>query len=241
MEENKEKQEQLNEMPLDAPMDFEVEEEPILKDELPAQEFFNSYMGENYPPKPKSNWAKRFMYEVFDLLKVFVICFVIIVLLTNFVAKPIKIEGKSMYPTLDDGQIGITNLFAVQFLDVSRFDVVIIHNEERNEYWVKRIIALPGETVEGKDDVIYINNEPIDQSFLDAAYVKENSDKDNLFTSDFGPVTLGEDEYWLMGDNRIRSEDSRIHGPFKKSELVGKDVFVFWPFEDFEYVKNDTE
>lgn len=241
MDENKDMQEKPNDQSQETPVEYEVDVEPILKDELPAQEFFNSYMGQNYPPRPKKNWGKRIMFEIFDLLKVFAICFVIIYLLTTFIAKPIKIEGKSMYPTLDDGQIGITNLFAVQFLDVSRFDVVIIHNDERNEYWVKRIIGLPGETIEGKNDVIYINNEPIEQSFLDEAYVKENSDKDNLFTSDFGPVTLGKDEYWLMGDNRIRSEDSRIHGPFKKSELVGKDVLVFWPLEDFEYVKNDTE
>lgn len=142
-----------------------------------------------------------------------------------------------MYPTLKDGEFGITNVFAVKFQSVSRFDVVIIYNEERGEHWVKRVIGVPGDTVESKDDVLKINGKVVDQFFLNQAYVNDMK-KEGQFTSDFGPVTLGDDEYWLMGDNRIRSEDSRIHGPFKESELVGKDVLVFFPFDEFQYVHN---
>lgn len=181
--------------------------------------------------------SQRILKELLDLAKIFVICFVIVFILTHYVAKPIRVEGSSMYPTLQDGQLGITNVFAVKFQNVSRFDVVIVYNEERGEHWVKRVIGVPGDTVESKDDVLKINGKVIDQFFLNQTYVKDMQ-KEGKFTSDFGPVTLKEDEYWLMGDNRIRSEDSRIHGPFKESELVGKDVLVFFPFNEFQYVHN---
>ena len=188
-------------------------------------------MGEN------NNIGRRIIAELLDLVKIFVICFVAVYLLTNFVAKPIRVEGSSMYPTLKDGEIGITNVFSVKFQSVDRFDVVIIYNEERGEYWVKRIIGIPGDTLESKNDVLTINGEEVEQYFLDEAYVADVQ-QEGLFTSDFGPVTLGEDEYWLMGDNRIRSEDSRMHGPFHSRELIGKDVLVLYPFGEIQYVHN---
>lgn len=184
--------------------------------------------------------SQRILKELFDLAKIFVICFVIVFILTHYVVKPIRVEGSSMYPTLKDKELGITNVFAVKFQSVSRFDVVIIYNEERGEHWVKRVIGVPGDTVESKDDVLKINGKVVDQFFLNQSYVKDMQ-KEGNFTSDFGPVTLGDDEYWLMGDNRIRSEDSRIHGPFKESELVGKDVLVIFPFDEFQYVHNTGE
>lgn len=188
----------------------------------------------------QNSLGKKIIKELWDLLKIFVICFVVVYLLTNFVAKPIRVEGSSMYPTLKDGEIGITNVFAVKFGEVSRFDVVIIYNEERSEHWVKRVIGLPGDTIESKNDVLYINGEAVDQFFLDQSYIAEFQ-KDGLFTNDFGPVTLNDQEYWLMGDNRIRSEDSRIHGPFSEEELVGKDALILFPFDEMGIVSNSGE
>lgn len=184
--------------------------------------------------------GKRIVMELLDLLKIFVVCFVVVYLLTHFIAKPIRVEGSSMYPTLKDGEIGITNVFAVKFGEVSRFNVVIIYNEERGEHWVKRVIGLPGDRVESKDDVLYINGEVVDQFFLDQSYIAEFQ-KDGLFTSDFGPVTLKENEYWLMGDNRPFSDDSRNNGPFTREELVGKDALILFPFDEMGLVTNDGE
>lgn len=188
----------------------------------------------------QNSLGKKIIKELWDLLKIFIICFVVVYLLTNFVAKPIRVEGSSMYPTLKDGEIGITNVFAVKFGEVSRFDVVIIYNEERSEHWVKRVIGLPGDTIESRNDVLYINGEAVDQFFLDQSYIAEFQ-KDGLFTNDFGPVTLNDQEYWLMGDNRIRSEDSRIHGPFSEEELVGKDALILFPFDEMGIVSNSGE
>lgn len=190
----------------------------------------------------KKTLGKKILDEVIDIAKIFIICFVVIYLLTNFIAKPIRVEGSSMYPTLKDGELGITNVFGVKFQSVDRYDVAIIYNEERKEHWVKRVIGLPNDVVEAKDDILYINGEAVDQSFLDASYVNEMKQNCNCnFTSDFGPITLGDDEYWLMGDNRVRSEDSRVHGPFKEEELVGKDVVILFPFDEIKIVHNDGD
>lgn len=188
----------------------------------------------------RNQLGKRILRELFDLVKIFVLCYVMVMLLTTFVVKPIRVEGSSMYPTLKDGEIGLTNVFSVKFQSVDRYDVVIIYNEERGEYWVKRVIGIPGDTVESKADILYVNNEPVNQNFLDQEYLQEMQ-KEGQFTSDFSAVTLKEDEYWLMGDNRSRSEDSRIHGPFKESELVGKDVLILYPFDEMKYVRYSEE
>ncbi len=188
----------------------------------------------------RNQLGKRILLELFDLLKVFVICYIVVIVLTNYVVKPIRVEGSSMYPTLKDGELGLTNVFSVKFQSVNRYDVVIIYNEERGEYWVKRVIGLPGDTVESKKDILYINDKPVEQQFLDQSYV-QSMQKEGQFTSDFEKVTLQEGEYWLMGDNRPRSEDSRIHGPFKESELVGKDVMILYPLDEMKYVQYSEE
>ena len=188
----------------------------------------------------RNQLGKRILLELFDLLKVFVICYIVVIVLTNYVVKPIRVEGSSMYPTLKDGEFGLTNVFSVKFQSVNRYDVVIIYNEERGEYWVKRVIGLPGDTVESKKDILYINDKPVEQQFLDQSYV-QSMQKEGQFTSDFEKVTLQEGEYWLMGDNRPRSEDSRIHGPFKESELVGKDVMILYPLDEMKYVQYSEE
>lgn len=184
--------------------------------------------------------GKRFVKEVLDLLRIFILCFVSIYLITQFIMKPIRVEGSSMYPTLEDGEIGITNVFGVKFMGISRYDVVIVYNTERDEHWVKRVIGLPNETIEGKDDVIYINGKAIDQSFLDEQYIREAVGEEP-FTNDFGPITLAEDEYFLMGDNRYRSEDSRVHGAFKESEIMGKDAVILFPFHKIKVIRNPQE
>ena len=92
---------------------------------------------ENIKPKKKKEEKKGLKYELLDLVKTFVICFVCIFLLTNFVVKPVRVDGRSMDPTLEDGEIGLMNVFSAKFQDIERFDVVVVYNEEKKENWVK--------------------------------------------------------------------------------------------------------
>lgn len=86
---------------------------------------------ENIKPKKKKEEKKGLKYELLDLVKTFVICFVCIFLLTTFVIKPVRVDGRSMYPTLEDGEIGLMNVFSAKFQDIKRFDVVVVIMKKR--------------------------------------------------------------------------------------------------------------
>ncbi|MDE6475227.1 MAG: signal peptidase I [Erysipelotrichaceae bacterium] len=180
-------------------------------------------------------FKQKIKKEIFDLIKIFVICFVSVYLLTTFLIKPVRVEGNSMYPTLIDGEIGLTNVFAAKFMDINRYDVVIAHNEEEDEYWVKRVIGVPHDTLYVKDDKLYINGEEQEERFLNEEYV-HSFQKNGVFTDDFGPITLQGDEYFLMGDNRPKSKDSRQHGVFKRNDITGKGIFILFPFDKIKVV-----
>lgn len=179
--------------------------------------------------------SKKVLKEVFDIIKIFLLCFVAVYLITTFIAKPIKIEGDSMYPILEDTEIGVTNVFSAKYGDIKRGDVVIIYAKDNDEFWVKRIIGLPNETISGKDDHVLINGKVLDEPYLNTEYVK-NIRKNEAFTKDFNEVKLGKDDYFLMGDNRIVSHDSRARGPFQRKDIVGKNAVIIYPFEKIKIV-----
>lgn len=189
----------------------------------------------------KQPLEKRLVKELWEMVKIFAICLVTVFLITTFIAKPVRIEGSSMYPTLEDEEIGITNVFSARFLGIERGDIVIIKLNEADEHWVKRVIGMPGDTISAKDDVVYVNGKALDESYLNKKYVKSVRSAGNQFTSDFDEVKLKDDEYFLMGDNRIRSEDSRRHGPFTQDEIIGKDVLIIYPFDKIKVVKNEAK
>lgn len=180
----------------------------------------------------KSGWK----FELFDLVKTFVICFVSIFLITTYLIKPVTIHGKSMYPTLKDKDVGAINVISRKVFDVERFDVVVAYRDGMD--WVKRVIGLPGDRVYAKDDVVYVNGKPIEEPYLNNDYVNKIRARGDKFTQDFDEVILGEDEYFLMGDNRIISKDSRDIGPFLGKSIVGKDVYVVYPFNDMKIIRN---
>lgn len=174
----------------------------------------------------KTGWKA----EVLDYAKTIVITVVVVGLLSKFVIKPIRVEGSSMYPTLVDQDLGVANVLSVELGDINRFDIVIIHLQDPDEYLVKRVIGLPGETVSYKDGILYINQEAVEEDFLDESYKKEWG---TVFMSDVEEITLQEGEYYCLGDNRPASKDSRYYGPFDKSQIVAKGAMILFPFSDF--------
>ena len=110
-----------------------------------------------------------FKEEAIDFIKTFVICLGAVWLLTTFVFTPVRVDGMSMYPTLHDDDLGIASIFSAKYLEIERFDVVVVNDKAANskDHWVKLVIGLPGETISCMDDVVYINGEPIEEPFLD--------------------------------------------------------------------------
>lgn len=190
--------------------------------------------------KKKKNESRGWKYEIFDLVRTFLICFVVVMLISNFVVKPVHVDGDSMHPTLNDGEIGLINIFSVQQQGIERQDVVVAKHEDYNgkEDWVKRVIGLPNDTVYAKNDVIYINDKALAEPYLDNEYANNIRKQGRVFTEDFDKVTLQDDEYFLMGDNRVVSFDSRKVGAFKEKDIIGKDAYIIFPFGDMKMVRN---
>lgn len=178
--------------------------------------------------------------EILDFIKVFAISAICITLFVNFIAYPVSVKGRSMYPNLQDGDRGFTNIIALSMSEPKRGDIVVIKIDDpetgEKEHWVKRVIGIPGDTVECRKGDMYLNDQRLDESaYINDEYAQKLIDEFGAFNTNFSPVTLGEDEYFVVGDNRPYSKDSRYQdvGPIKASQIFGKGVFVFWPVTHF--------
>ncbi len=189
-----------------------------------------SHKPDNNPPVKKKKKKNSAGHEVLSFIMDLVICMAVVLVVTNYVVTPVQVKGSSMYPTLEDSSLGFSDIIGYRISGIKRFDVVVVYLEEKNEYLVKRVVGLPGETVSYKDGQLYINGEAVDEPFFDEDYKDSYG---SAFMSDVDPITLGDDEYYCLGDNRPHSSDSRYYGPFKKKDIRSKGIFIYWPFSDF--------
>lgn len=152
-----------------------------------------------------------------------ILSYIVIILIVLFIkmhiVSPIRVNGNSMYDTLHDKDIMILNEFIYYFSDVKRNDIVVV--EEDNEYLIKRVIGLPGERIKCENGEIYINGK------------KYNDKYSNSETKDFEEIKIKNGEYFVLGDNRKVSLDSRTFGSYKKKEIKGKASFTVFPFDRF--------
>ncbi len=143
---------------------------------------------------------------------------VLVILIKLFVVTPIRVNGSSMDDTLKDGDIMILNIIGYRFNDIKRFDIVVI--KEEHELLIKRVIGLPGEAIEYKDNQLYVNGKKVKDTY------------GTYETNDFN-YTVPEGEYFVLGDNRTNSMDSRVFGSFKKELIKGKTSLTIFPFNRF--------
>ena len=158
-----------------------------------------------------------------DTLK-YIILIVTILFIVIYVVSLHQIVGTSMTPTLNNGDITILDKISYKFNNIKRNDIVSIYNED-SKYIVKRIIGLPGESVEYKNNKLYINGEEIKELYL------ENQITEDFKLNEIGYEKIPEDMYFVLGDNRKDSLDSRDSsvGLINKSDILGKVRFRIWP------------
>ncbi len=184
--------------------------------------------------KPKKDAKKEIISWILTIVTAVVAAF----LIRTFLFEPIRVDGESMTDTLLDKELVFVTKPEYYLGSPSRQDVIICKYPGRNnQYFVKRLIALPGDTVEIKYDrqngtnTVYVNGEAQDEPFL----TPERNNSNNAMP----PLTLGQDEYFVMGDNRDNSNDSRYPtvGPISRNEIIGHVRFVFFPFNEIRSIK----
>jgi signal peptidase I len=156
-----------------------------------------------------------------DLLIAIGLALVIIV----FLYQPVKVEGTSMAPLLSDQERIFINKFVYRFESIHRGDVVVFwYPLDRSKSFIKRVIALPGETVTIRQGVVMVNGVVVPEPYVPPQYED---------VSDYGPTPVPADSYFVMGDHRISSNDSRVFGPVPSQFIYGRAVFAYWPVDHF--------
>jgi signal peptidase I len=156
-----------------------------------------------------------------DLLIAIGLALVIIV----FLYQPVKVEGTSMAPLLSDQERIFINKFVYRFEAIHRGDVVVFwYPLDRSKSFIKRVIALPGETVTIRQGVVTVNGTVVPEPYVPPQYED---------VSDYGPTRVPADSYFVMGDHRISSNDSRVFGSVPSQFIYGRAVFAYWPVDHF--------
>jgi signal peptidase I len=156
-----------------------------------------------------------------DLLIAIGLALVIIV----FLYQPVKVEGTSMAPLLSDQERIFINKFVYRFSAIERGDVVVFwYPLDRSKSFIKRVIGLPGDTLEMRQGTLYVNGNVVPEPYVPLRYED---------FSNFGPVTVPKESYFVMGDHRISSNDSRVFGAVENRFIYGRAVFAYWPVDHF--------
>jgi signal peptidase I len=167
----------------------------------------------NTQEAPRSHlqlWVRDFIISV--LASFFII---------TFLYQPVKVEGTSMQPELRDQDRLFVNKFAYDFEKISRGDVVVFYYpRDPSKSYIKRVIALPGDNIRIEDGRVYVNGKRVDESYVPKRFSDVRSMAD---------MTVPADDYFVMGDHRSISSDSRDFGPVPRKLIYGKAAFVYWP------------
>lgn len=179
---------------------------------------------------------KNFFSFVFELIKIVVISLVIIIPIRYFLIQPFYVKGASMEPNFYDHEYLIIDEITYRFKDPKRGDIIVFrYPRNPQEYFIKRIVGLPGEKIQIKDGQVYLYNDIyLAGTVLNESYLLKGT-KTYSLTEDI--IALDEKEYYVLGDNRNSSKDSRSFGPVNKSFVTGRVLLRGWPFNRINLFK----
>lgn len=179
---------------------------------------------------------KNFLYFIWDLVKIVIISLAIIIPVRYFLIQPFYVQGSSMEPNFHNDEYLIVDEISYDFNDPQRGDVVVFkYPRNPQEFFIKRIIGLPGETLKFKHGDIFIYNDIYDHGVkLREKYLPKG--RETMYSGNM--VHLGEGEYYFLGDNRNVSRDSRSFGPVDESMIQGRVLFRGWPLDKMKFFHN---
>ena len=156
---------------------------------------------------------------IIDTLKTIAIGFILSFIILKLIMMPCVVEGSSMFPNLHDGDYGYSFIIT-RNIDIKNFDIAVIEVDDK--LLVKRVIGLPNDHIQFKDNKLYINDVLYEENYLN----------DNAETEDMD-IYLSDDEYFCLGDNRNSSRDSRYYGSFSNKDILSTHIFIIYPFSNF--------
>lgn len=175
----------------------------------------------------KEHLASKEDHPFWELIRFAIVALLIVVPIRAFVAQPFIVSGSSMYPTFEDGNYLIVDEISYRFEKPHRGDVIIFrYPKDKKKFFIKRVIGLPNETIEIKDSSVIIKNNTNPNGFILAEPYVKSATYSNL------AVELEADEYFLMGDNRNASSDSRSWGNVKENLIVGRAFLQLLPLDE---------
>lgn len=178
---------------------------------------------------------KRIYYILIDLVETLVVAGAVFVVIYAFLFRPFQVNGQSMYPNYHNGEYILTNLISLRISKINRGDVVVFQApSDREKDFIKRVIGLPGDMIMLRNGSVYVNGAKLDESSYLASDIKTYG---GSFLSDDQEATVKNGTYFVLGDNRPFSSDSREWGYVTADKIIGKSFFVYWPIGNARLVK----
>jgi signal peptidase I len=183
------------------------------------------------PPSPEGSGQRSGVFTALSWVRDLAFSVLLAVILIVFIYQPVKVEGTSMMPALTDQERIFINKFTYRFGtgNIERGDMVVFWFKlDRSKSYIKRVVGLPGDTVEIARGMVYVNGHQLNEQYVPAEYRDHQS---------FATVTVPPDNYFVLGDHRSSSNDSRAWGPVPRKDIYGKAVFVYWPLDKIGRVR----
>jgi signal peptidase I len=201
--------------------------------DLPSTATSAPVVGANEPAVPGAGQTFSLPRELRawtrDLLLALGLAMVIII----FLYQPVKVEGTSMAPLLSDQERIFINKFVYRFEPIERGDVVVFwYPLDHSKSFIKRVVGLPGETIEIRQGHVYVDGRQLEENYVPPQFAD---------ASNYGPALVPAGEYFVMGDHRVSSNDSRMFGPVANRYIYGKAVFAYWPAHQFGSISPPNE
>ncbi len=184
----------------------------------------------NHVQEAKQEKSKN---ELWEWIKALAVAVILAFVIRSFLFAPFVVDGTSMMPNLHDRERLIVTKLIYFIQDPKPGDVIVFHATKERDY-IKRVIGVAGDKVEMKNDQLLINNQPVEETYLNE-YKKQAKIEGYPLTADFGPVEVPKGELFVMGDNRRNSKDSRMIGAIPLESVVGRADVVFWPLSEFRF------
>jgi signal peptidase I len=181
--------------------------------------------------KSSADWKS----EAVDWIKALAVAGVLVIVIRFFLFSPFIVEGPSMYPNFYTGERLIVNKILYDIRPPQRGEVIVFHSPFHADY-IKRVIALPGETVEVRGDTVLINGEAIQEPYLKEVVDAAAEAGTTYNNKDFAPVTVPEGHVFVLGDNRSNSQDSRDIGFVSYKDIVGRADLIIWPLSEIRFI-----